>query len=581
MSYKPDSLFALLREVNVSIFLPHIQRPFVWDEDQMRRLLDSLMRNYPIQTFLFWRTQDDIKARRFMDIIDWDVDLSDYYDPVKSQRGQEKVFVLDGQQRLQSLLAIFRGGIRDAEGQHVREAYLDLTSGARDTGDDLRHPIVFSSEPLALPFYRIADLLSRHAQKNAEEIADEINDALDTRLSEQPEERKARQKQVRRNVGQLISLLREERHFWIQQLDGVASEYVYKTILDIFVRVNSGGTKLEASDLMFAAMKAEWAAIEEAIEDAVELLNGTNLQFDKTFALKCLLVAQGQGAEASPEKFTGPGGPALLDAIERDWDRSEAAFRELRDFMMQDLKVFADKVLRSYNSFIPLFDFLFHNPKPDERSRALMRAYHYKAQLFGWFSQSTDTLVNALHTVVGKQCPAGFPLAEIKDYMRSSRGQAVELRADHLRENRLRFILLNLIYVEKMGTTPFDVKYKANEPHVDHIYPRHALRTKLFLPSGEVNHLGNYRFVGATDNIRKRGELPASYFSRLKASGVDIEKHLMLTAFARDPSRLAFDVDTYRRFRDDRLAAIWSITGRVVNPELAGTGDGDERTAAS
>ena len=522
MSYKPDSLFSLLEQLNVSIFLPHIQRPFVWEEDQMRRLLDSLMRNYPIQTFLFWRTKDEIKARRFMDIIDWDVDLSDYYDPVKSQPGQEKVFVLDGQQRIQSLVSIFRGGLRDTDAHHVREAYLDLTSGVRDTGDDLRHPVVFSSAPLELPQYRIADLLSRHAQRNAEEIADETNELLDARLSEQPEERKARQKQVRRNVGQLVSLLREDKYFWIQQLDGVASEYVYKTILDIFVRVNSGGTKLEASDLMFAAMKEGWAEIEEAIENAVELLNGTNLQFDKTFALKCLLVSQGHGAEAGPEKFTGPGGPALLASIERDWERSELAFRELRDFMMQDLKVFADKVLRSYNSFIPLFDFLFHNPKPDERSRASMRAYHYKAQLFGWFSQSTDTLINALHAIVGKACPAGFPLKDIKSYMGSSRGQTVELTAHHLRENRLRFILLNLVYVEKMGTTPFDVKYKGNEPHVDHIYPRHALRTKLLLPSSEVNHLGNYRFVGATDNIRKRGELPASYFARLKASGVDM-----------------------------------------------------------
>ncbi len=570
MSYKPDSLFSLLEQINVSLFLPHIQRPFVWDEDQMRRLFDSLMRNYPIQTFLFWRTKDEIKARRFMDIIDWDVDLSDFYDAVKSQQDQEKVLVLDGQQRIQSLRAIFRGGIRDVETQHVREAYVDLTSGVRDTGDDLRYPVTFASESLEVPHYRIADLLSRDAQKNAEEIADRVNDALDPRLSEQPDERKARQKQIRRNVGQLVSLLREDKYFWIQQLDGVASEYVYKTILDIFVRVNSGGTKLEASDLMFAAMKEGWGDIEEAIEDAVELLNGTNLQFDKTFALKCLLITEGQGAEASPEKFTGPGGPPLLASIERNWERSELAFRELRDFMMQDLKVFADKVLRSYNSFIPLFDFLFHNPKPDERSKALMRAYHYKAQLFGWFSQSTDTLVNSLHTVVGKPCTAGFPLEEIKDYMRSSRGQAVELQVYHLRENRLRFILLNLIYVDKIGTTPFDVKYKGNEPHVDHIYPRHALRTRLSLASGEVNHLGNYRFVGATDNIRKRGEFPASYFTRLKASGVDIEKHLLLPAFSRDPSRLAFDVDTYRDFRDSRLQAIWEIASRVVNAEMDG-----------
>ena len=107
MSYKPNSLFRLIEEINRSIFLPHIQRPFVWEEDQMLRLFDSLMRNYPIQTFLFWRTKDEIKARKFMDRIEWDADLSDFYQPNMSKKGVEKVFVLDGQQRLQTLLALF------------------------------------------------------------------------------------------------------------------------------------------------------------------------------------------------------------------------------------------------------------------------------------------------------------------------------------------------------------------------------------------------------------------------------------------------------------------------------------------
>jgi uncharacterized protein with ParB-like and HNH nuclease domain len=74
MSYKPRTLFRLIDETNKALFLPHIQRPFVWEEDQMIRLFDSLMRNYPIQTLLFWRTKDEIKARKFMEQIDWDAD---------------------------------------------------------------------------------------------------------------------------------------------------------------------------------------------------------------------------------------------------------------------------------------------------------------------------------------------------------------------------------------------------------------------------------------------------------------------------------------------------------------------------
>ncbi|RTL55496.1 MAG: DUF262 domain-containing protein [Rhodocyclaceae bacterium] len=345
MSYKPRTLFGLIEDINVSLFLPHIQRPFVWEEEQMLRLFDSLMRNYPIQTLLFWRTRDEIKARKFMEQVDWDPDLSDYYEPNISKAGAEKVFVLDGQQRMQTLYAIFRGAILSESGIR-QEAYFDVTSGDKLTDTGLLYQIKFSNESLALPWYRVADLLGSHAQRNAEELADEINESLASldsakpvELRETEESRRGREKRVRRNISQLISLLREERHFWVQQLDGVADKFPYKTVLDIFVRVNSGGTKLDASDLMFAAMKEGWDEIEEAIEETTELLNSTNLQFDKTFALKCLLVAHGRGAEASAEKFTGADGEVLLAEMEAGWGRAEQAFQELRDFLANDLKI--------------------------------------------------------------------------------------------------------------------------------------------------------------------------------------------------------------------------------------------------
>ena len=56
----------------------------------MQRLFDSLMRNYPIQTFLFWRTKDEIKARKFMEQIAWDAALSDFYEPNVSKEGVER-----------------------------------------------------------------------------------------------------------------------------------------------------------------------------------------------------------------------------------------------------------------------------------------------------------------------------------------------------------------------------------------------------------------------------------------------------------------------------------------------------------
>ena len=198
----------------------------------MLKLFDSLMRNYPIQTLLFWRTKDEIKARKFMEQVAWDADLSDFYDPNMSKAGIEKVFVLDGQQRIQTLYAIFFGAINSTDNQRA-EAYFDTSSGIAPDEQGLMYPLQFSKASLNLPWYRVADAIGKDGQKNAEELADRINDSLDLLNAASPpaqqeslQDAKAREKRVRRNMSQLVSLLREEKHFWIQELDGVANEFL-------------------------------------------------------------------------------------------------------------------------------------------------------------------------------------------------------------------------------------------------------------------------------------------------------------------------------------------------------------------
>ena len=369
MSYKPRTLFRLIEDINVSLFLPHIQRPFVWDEEQIVRLFDSLMRDYPIQTLLFWRTKDRIKARKFMTSVDWDADLSALYDKTKSDAGVDKTFVLDGQQRIQSLFAMFNGSLRSSDDKSDLEAYFDITSGGTTLDDGLLYRLQFSAKEQPLPLYRLRNLLGADAKKNSQKLAKELNDKLNAILKDSGNEATMRQDRVRDNCSQICSLLLEEKYFWVEELDGVASEYPYKKILEIFVRVNSGGTKLDASDLMFATMKEGWADIEQNVESVVDFLNEGRLGFDKTFVLKCLLVCNSKGAELDSDKFTSSDGEDMVGTIEANWAKAEAAFQELRDFITNYLKLYGEKVIRSYGSFVPLFDYLYHNPKPDEGNR--------------------------------------------------------------------------------------------------------------------------------------------------------------------------------------------------------------------
>lgn len=564
MSYKPRSLFSLIEDIsNNNLFLPHIQRPFVWDEEQMMRLLDSLMRSFPVQTLLFWRTKQEIKTRRFMAELDRDAELSKLYDKTRSLQDVEKVFVLDGQQRLQTLFTLFCGSIK--ENGVLLDTYIDATSGISELENGMLYDIRFSSSMLDMPFYKIKNLYGKDNQKNSEELAEEINNMIDSVIPLEGEELKKRQRLVRRNIGQLVSLLREERFFWIEQLDGIANDYPYDKILNIFVRVNSGGTKLDAADLMFAAMKEAWTEIEENVESVVHEFNQGRLKFDKNFVLKSLMVTIGKGADLKPRKFQGPEGDNTLQELEGCWLKAEKTFYSLRDFITNELKLYHDKVVRSYLGFVPLFDYLYHNPNPTPGDILLMKAYYYKAQMFNWYSSQTDNTINALHlNIVGKKTP-NFPLLEIMTYFEKNRRADVRLDPAKGIDMRLRYIVLNLIYVERFGSSPFNVRYTGNEPHIDHIYPKSELY-KMGLATQDINHVGNYRFVGAAENIRKRAEHPDSYFSRLMKDGVHIEHHLLCPNESHNPSLMKMEESIYKSFRDRRASLVFDIVRKVVDP---------------
>lgn len=417
MSYTPKSLFSIIHQINRELFLPHIQRPFVWDITQMSRLFDSLMRAYPIQTLLFWKTNEAIKARKFMSTIDPDADLHTLYDPAISERDVEKTFVLDGQQRLQTLFCIYNGNIKEEGSGRTLEAYIDITSSSinPNTGQIYNLEFLQAGGNYATKLFRIKDLMSRHERKTAEDISDEINTTLDA-AEEEPSVKRDREKNVRRNIATMVAILREDKYFWIETLDGLANSYPYRTILEIFVRVNSGGTKLDASDLMFAAMKELSPEIETNLEEMTTILSLGNLNFEIETLLKCILLVNNKGASVDQHKFMGDEGRLLVQTLDREWDTTyRLAFDALKDFIAVELKLDSEKIIRSYNSIVPIFEYFFFNPTPTPENKARLKSFYYRAQLFNWFSAQTDGILDYLHNnffrdVAGRDFPGG-PIA--------------------------------------------------------------------------------------------------------------------------------------------------------------------------
>ena len=99
------SVIGLLNQIrNDEIVLPAIQRDFVWEEDKIAKLLDSILRGYPVGIALLWETYHSLQYRTF--IKDYRPGtLATFKD---NETGKRLRVVLDGQQRLQSLyIALF------------------------------------------------------------------------------------------------------------------------------------------------------------------------------------------------------------------------------------------------------------------------------------------------------------------------------------------------------------------------------------------------------------------------------------------------------------------------------------------
>ena len=101
-----------------NIKIPQFQRNFVWSKDKSAKLLDSIVKGYPIGTFIFWKTREELRSIRNIGRLNLP----------PTPKGDFINYVLDGQQRLTSLFAILKGLKihREDREEDFSEFYLDL-----------------------------------------------------------------------------------------------------------------------------------------------------------------------------------------------------------------------------------------------------------------------------------------------------------------------------------------------------------------------------------------------------------------------------------------------------------------------
>lgn len=436
-------------------WLPNIQRPFVWSEEQICRLFDSILREYPISTLLVWKTTSIIRRRKFIDNWGSHLKLATFYVP---EDNKKKCLVLDGQQRLQSLY-IGLSGSYDG-----KELYFDILSGEATLPDDVKYRFAFRSagaggfpwikfKDLVFDNRRRRELMTEMAADLGRDFTDKEHGIIDCNLE-----------QIDRNfkMGESITY---------QELDSIDNPKLYgeDDVVEVFIRANSGGTKLEKSDLLFSLLNASWEVADTRMEELLDDLNRHGFQFDRDFVLKTCLVLLDQGAQYEVSKFRKPG---VREDIESKWDAVANSIRAIVDFIRSKTYIQCDKALPSYLALIPLIYIHYHFPA-SWSSATNIGTFLVRTLLAGAFGGQSDRILDALvkrfKELRGFDSDEGYKV--IRDQNRS-----LEITEDKFFAMGYGSKNIHLIFNLWYPAFSHVPSYDNNLPQVDHIFPQSRLK---------------------------------------------------------------------------------------------------------
>lgn len=207
---KYDQLFADIDAGRIKI--PQFQRDFVWSRKQSAALLDSILKGYPIGTFIFWKTKERLPHIR-------NIGNTNLPEP---PAGDFVQYVLDGQQRITSLYAIRKGVVATKEGEEIRysDIWIDLSQDP-ETDEDL---VVLETKEVGR-YVTLHDLLTRSIAYFAKNFHEDEIDRID---------------QYKRRL--------ETYDFSTILL----SEASIDTAVEVFTRINVSGTVLSLFEIMVA-----------------------------------------------------------------------------------------------------------------------------------------------------------------------------------------------------------------------------------------------------------------------------------------------------------------------------------------
>lgn len=522
-SQKYSQLFDGIDEGTIKI--PKFQREFVWSKEQTAKLIDSIMKGFPVGTFTYWETTDELRHAK---------DVGNVQLP-STPKGQLARYILDGQQRITSLYAVRKGAIfRKDDGHeiHYKDISIDLDSDP-DTDDEVVSAIMDRS-------------------KGSISVYDLLNLSIENLVEG-----------YKNYIGR-ISTYKERLENYDFSTIIIGNAYPIDIATEVFTRINTGGTELQLFEIMVAKTYSEDRNFDlsKEYDELIHSENGSSKDLaaasyetiPPATVLQCVSICL--GPEVRRRDIL------RLDREEfiESWDSVKEAIFLAVGFLRKSLRIPASKLLPYNAILVPLTYFFFKREKPSKRQSELLSEYFWWTSLSQRFSSAVESSLAAdrrrMDSVLDQKSP---------DY----RGEEVKLKAKDLAEQTFstgnavcKAILCLYAYFRPKSFDTGDSVIVDNSwlsridsKNYHHFFPRAYLKRKKY-EEWYANSIVNITIVDDHLNKRQiRAQAPSKYMRKFARCNKDLEG-TMKTHLIGDLGEFGVWEDNYDEFVSRRAQLV-------------------------
>lgn len=514
------------------IGLPDIQRPFVWSNAKVRDLFDSMYRGFPVGYFLFWENAQTNGAKQ--------IGVGDKVHSAPLR------LIVDGQQRLTSLYAVFRG--KRVLDEDYRERRIEIAfcprTGAFEVAD-----AAIRRDPEWIP--NISELWA-----SGDSSFKMVKGFLKT-LSAKIELTEEEEEQISHNLDRLFDL--QKYPFTALEIAATVDE---EQVADIFVRINSEGVKLNQADFLLTVLSVFWDAGRAELErfcrssrqppapggPASPFNHFIEPDPDQMLRVSVALGFSRGRLKSVYQVLRGKD----LDTGEFSADRRDTQFEILRQAQAKVLDLTSwhqflsalvgagfrsGEMISSQNALLYAYAvYLIGRTQckvPEHQLQKVIGRWFFFASLTGRYTSSPESVmdgdlnrlrgvsdatqfVTTLDELISNQLTGDYWLTTLPAALNSSSARNPELFAYVAAQNRLNApVLFSHKKVSELLDPALKTKKKSLERH--HLFPRAWLQRQGEEDLKVINQMANYALLEWPDNIDISDEPPKSYVPQLRA----------------------------------------------------------------